>query len=119
MWLEDMDEEELKESIYHKVRQNIPKCLCEESKIEYEAGVRLLLEFLPKLRGSTARQLVRHVLEMDSRGKGHEHPWPSRLADQVPGLEEYLSDADQCGPGCAITWHEDDEISACFDEEMS
>jgi hypothetical protein len=41
------------------------------------------------------------------------------LATQVPGLEEYLSDTDGCCPGCAITWHEGDEISACFDEEAN
>jgi hypothetical protein len=56
---------------------------------------------------------------MDGHGKGHNHPWPGKLVAQVAGLEEYLSDADGCCPGCAITWHEDDEISACFDEEAN
>jgi hypothetical protein len=66
-----------------------------------------------------ARQLIREVLTMDSHGRNHEHAWPSKLADQIPGLEEYLSDTDGCCPGCAVTWHESDEISACFDEEAN
>jgi hypothetical protein len=36
----------------------------------------------------------------------------------VPGLEEFLSETDGCGPGCAITWYEDDVISAAFDDQM-
>jgi hypothetical protein len=52
-------------------------------------------------------------------GHGYDHAWPGRLVKQVPSLEEFLSEADGCGPGCVITAHEDDEISACFDEEMS
>jgi hypothetical protein len=56
---------------------------------------------------------------MHERGKGYGHAWPGKLVEQVPSLQDFLSDADDCGPGCVITWQEDDEISACFDEEMS
>lgn len=119
MWMDGMDEEELKESFYPKVKENIPECLRRASKLIYSKAHRLLEEIQPKLRGSIARQLISEVLDMHAHGKGHEHAWPGKLADHMPGLEDFLSDADGYGPGCVITWHEDDEISACFDEEMS
>lgn len=119
MWLDGMDEEELKESFYPRVKQNIRACLKKASTLTSSQAHRLLEEMQPRLRGSIARQLVSHVLDMHAQGKGYEHAWPGKLVEQMPGLEEFLSDADGCGPGCVITWHEDDEISACFDEEMS
>ena len=119
MWMEDMDVEELKESFYPNVQKNIPECLRGGEKLSYSAALRLLEKVRPKVRGSRARQLVSDVLEMHDRGKGYEHAWPGKLVEQVPPLQDFLSDADDCGPGCVMTWQEDDEISACFDEEMS
>jgi hypothetical protein len=55
---------------------------------------------------------------MDARGQGHEHKWPGRLKEQdVPGIGDWLMDAESSRPGCLITWHENDAINACFDEE--
>jgi hypothetical protein len=118
MWLEGVDEEEASESFYPKVAQNIPACLRETKPMAARTAVRFLKAILPDLRRSQARQLVEHVLDMEMHRAGREHAWPGKLAQQVPGLEEFLSDADESGPGCLITWHEDDEINACFDEEM-
>jgi hypothetical protein len=61
---------------------------------------------------------VDEVLTLHQECRGYRHPWPAELANEVPGLEDFLSDADGCGPGCAITWYEDDCISAAFDDEM-
>ncbi len=119
MWMEGMEEEELKESFYPRVQKNIPPCLAAAAELTYRKALRLLETLQPKVRGSSARQLVSNVLEMHDRGKGYDHAWPGKLAEQIPSLQDFLSDADGCGPGSVITWHEDDEISACFDEEMS
>ncbi len=79
---------------------------------------RLLKKVEPSLRSSVARRLIRHVLDMEKHREGQEPASPSKLIKQVPGLEEFLSDADEPGPGCLISWYESDEIGACFDEEM-
>ena len=118
-YMEDADPEDLKESFYPQVEKKIPECLRTPSSIGYEKAVNFLTDSQAKIRSPIARQLLREVLAMDSHGKGREHAWPRELIDRVPGLEEYLSETDGCCPGCAITWHEDDEISACFDEEAS
>ena len=118
-YMEDADVEDLKDSFYPQVEKNIPECLRAPANIGYKKAARFLEDIQPRLRNPIARQLIREVLTMDGHGKGHDHPWPGKLVAQVPGLEEYLSDADGCCPGCAITWHEDDEISACFDEEAN
>ena len=119
MWMEGMEEEELKESVYPNVQKSIPACLKGAEQLTYSKALRLLQRLQPKVRGSLARQLVSDVLEVHERSKGYDHAWPGKLAEEVPTLQDFLSDADGCGPGCIITWHEDDEISACFDEEMS
>jgi hypothetical protein len=55
---------------------------------------------------------------MDAHGQGHEHAWPGRLSEgDVPGIDEWLMDAENSRPGCLITWYENDAINACFDEE--
>lgn len=118
-YMEGADVEDLKDSFYPLVERNIPECLRVPANIGYEAATSFLAEIQPRLRNPIARQLLREVLTMDGHGKGHDRAWPGKLVDQIPGLEEYLSDTDGCCPGCAITWHEDDEISACFDEEAN
>jgi hypothetical protein len=55
---------------------------------------------------------------LDDLGRGFEHAWAGALAKKFPEIEEVLDGADGCGPGCLISWHENDEIQACFDEEM-
>ena len=35
----------------------------------------------------------------------------------VPGIGDWLTDAEYSRPGCLITWYENDAINACFDEE--
>ena len=118
-YMEDADLEDLKNSFYPLVEKKIPECLRVQTNPGCGDASHFLADILPRLHTPIARQFVRELLTMNSLGKGHEHPWPGKLAAQVPGLEEYLSDTDGCRPGCAITWHEDDEISACFDEEAN
>ena len=118
-YMEGADVEDLKDSFYPLVEKKIPECLRVPTNFSGQEVRRFLADIQPKLHTPTARQLIRELLTMDSLGKGHEHPWPGKLVAQVPGLEEYLSDTDGCCPGCAITWHENDEISACFDEEAN
>ncbi len=118
-YMEGADVEDLKDSFYPLVEKKIPECLRIPVNPGCEDASRFLADIQPRLQTPLARHLVRELLTMDSLGKGYEHPWPGKLVAQVPGLEEYLSDTDGCCPGCAITWHENDEISACFDEEAN
>ena len=118
MWMQDLDEDSEAEPVYAKVAQNVPPCLQQYSKIGERKARRFLEQIEPSLRSPVARQLVRHVLEMDTHGRGREHAWAGRLADQIPAIEDFLNDADSCGSGCLISWYEDDEVNACFDEEM-
>jgi hypothetical protein len=118
-YMEGADAEDLKDSFYPLVEKKIPESLRVPTNLSSEDASRFLTDIQPKLHSPIARHLVRELLTMDRLGKGHEHPWPGKLAAQVPGLEEYLSDTDGCCPGCAITWHENDEISACFEEEAN
>jgi len=55
---------------------------------------------------------------MDAHGQGHQHAWPGHLREKdVPGIGDWLMDAEYSRPGCLITWYENDAINACFDEE--
>jgi hypothetical protein len=120
MWTDGMDEEELqKDSPYLRLDTEIPACVSKQAmKVRYRRALHLLEQLGPKVTSSTARQLIRHIMDMDSHGRSQTHAWPSRLGEkQAPGLESWLSDAEDCRPGCVITWHEDDAINACFDEE--
>jgi hypothetical protein len=116
MWMEDLDEENEAESIYPKVAQNVPACL--HSKIGVRKARGFLQEIEPSLRSPVVHKLVSLVLEMDSHGRRHQRAWPGKLAVQLPAIADFLADCDGCGPGCLISWHENDEISACFDEDM-
>jgi hypothetical protein len=117
MWMEDLNDEELETSVYRKLDHEIPDCIKKYSKALKYNKARVLLETL-RPRTALARELVHHVLEMDARGQGHEHKWPGRLKEQdVPGIGDWLMDAESSRPGCLITWHENDAINACFDEE--
>lgn len=117
MWMEDLNDEELETSVYRKVDPEIPDCIKKHSTALRHDGARVLLETIPT-RTTVARRLVHHVLEMDARGRGHEHQWPGRLKEQdVPGIGDWLMDAESSRPGCLITWYENDAINACFDEE--
>ena len=117
MWMEDLSEEELEASTYRKVDMEIPACIKRHSKtLKYRTARNLLREIHPHT--SVARELIRHLLEMDAHGQGHEHAWPSQISEKdVPGVETWLSDAEYSRPGCLITWYENDAINACFDEE--
>jgi hypothetical protein len=117
MWMEDLCEEELEASIYRKVDMEIPACIKRHSKaLKYRRARKLLEGIEPQT--SVARELIRHVLEMDTHGRGHEHAWPGQISEKdVPGIDDWLSDAEYSRPGCLITWYENDAINACFDEE--
>ena len=118
MWLEDLDEDSEAESVYPKVARNVPPCLQKYSKLGDRKARRFLQDIEVELRSPLARQLVKHLLEMDAHGRGREHAWAGKLAERIPTIGDFLNDADSCGPGCLISWYEDDEVNACFDEEM-
>ena len=118
MWLEDLDEDSEAESVYPKVARNVPPCLQKYSKLGDRKARRYLQDIEVELRSPLARQLVKHLLEMDAHGRGREHAWAGKLAERIPTIGDFLNDADSCGPGCLISWYEDDEVNACFDEEM-
>lgn len=118
MWLEDLDEDSEAESVYPKVARNVPPCLQKYSKLGNRKARRFLQDIEVELRSPLARQLVKHLLEMDAHGRGREHAWAGKLAERIPTIGDFLNDADSCGPGCLISWYEDDEVNACFDEEM-
>jgi len=117
MWIEDLSDEELEASIYRRVDVEIPACIKRHSKtLRYRRARNLLREIQPHT--GVARELIRHALEMDAHGQGHEHAWPGQITEKdVPGIETWLSDAEYSRPGCLITWYENDAINACFDEE--
>ena len=117
MWMEDLDEEELQASVYRKVEMEIPSCIQKHaSRMGHKRARRLLEEIKPA--APPARQLIRHVLEMDAHGLGHEHAWPGHLTEKdAPGISDWLMDAESSRPGCLITWYENDAINACFDED--
>jgi hypothetical protein len=79
----------------------------------------LLKEIQPQIRETTARNLVKHLMDLHEHSARRRHAWPSNCMPQIPELEDYLADADSDGPGCIISWYENDAISACFEEEMS
>ena len=116
-WMEDLSTEELESSVYHKVDMEIPASIKRHSKtLKYRTTRNLLREIQPHTR--VARALIRQALEMDAHGQGHEHAWPGQIAEKdVPGVEDWLADAEYSRPGCLITWYENDAINACFDEE--
>jgi hypothetical protein len=120
--MDDLGKDELKESFYPKVAASVPKCLpphtTDITRKSASNAARFLKQRVSSLQRSVARNLVTDVLEMYCQSRGNQHHWPSQLAEDIPGLEDFLSDADDCGPGCAITWYEDDVISASFDDEM-
>jgi hypothetical protein len=115
----DMEEEEIKESFYPEVEGTIPDCLRKgRLKMRCDRALSLLKEIQPRLRAGISRQLVARLLDMHNNGRGYVRAVPYKLVRHVPGLEDYLDNSDGCGPGCLISWHEGDAISACFDEEM-
>jgi hypothetical protein len=117
MWMEDMGDEEPEASVYRKVDIEIPDCIQKHSKELRHAKARDLLEQV-RPRRSALRQLIHYTLEIDDRGQGHEHAWPGHLTERdVPGIGDWLMDAESSRPGCLIAWYEGDAINACFDEE--
>jgi len=116
-WLEDLSGDELEASVYRKVDMEIPACIKSHSKkLKYRRARTLLQEIQPHT--SMARELIRHLLEMDTHGQAQQHAWPGQISDKdVPGIDEWLADAEYSRPGCVITWYENDAINACFDED--
>ena len=116
-WMEDLSDEESDASVYRKVDTEIPACIKAHAKtLKYRRAKKILEETRPHT--GVAREMIRHLLEMDAHGRGHEHAWPGHISDKdVPGVDDWLMDAESPRPGCLITWHENDAINACFDEE--
>lgn len=117
IWMEDMSKEELEASVYRNVEIEIPLCIKKHEKTLSPARARAVLEQI-RPSSSVIRQLIRHTLEMDACGQGHEHAWPGHLTEkEVPGIGDWMMDAESSRPGCLIAWYEGDAINACFDEE--
>ncbi len=116
-WMEDLSDEELEASVYRKVELEIPACIKKYVKtLKYSRAKKLLQEIRPHT--GVARELIRHLLEMDAHGQDKEHAWPGHISESdVSGIDEWLMDAENSRPGCLITWYENDAINACFDEE--
>ena len=89
MWIEDLDEDSEAESVYPKVRQNIPASLKKYSKIGERKARKFLQQIDPSLRSSVSRHLVSHVLEMDTQGQGREHAWAGRARRANPGNRRF------------------------------
>lgn len=117
VWMEEMSAEELEESVYRKVDVEIPGCIRKHAKsLKYQKARVYLRQIRP--RSAITRQLIRYTVEMDACGQGHEHAWPGHLTEKdVPGIGDWLIDAESSRPGCLITWYEGDAINACFDVE--
>ncbi|MGC2259063.1 MAG: hypothetical protein WA474_21885 [Candidatus Sulfotelmatobacter sp.] len=117
MWMEDLSDEESEASVYRKVDTEMPACIKAHAKtLKYRRAKKILQEIRPHT--GVARELIRHLLEMDARGLGREHAWPGQLNEKdVPGIDDWLTDAENSRPGCLITWYENDAINACFDED--
>jgi len=118
LWLSELEEDSEPDSVYRKVKERLPPCLTTSLSLSENKARRILREAGLSLRSLTSRQLVQRVLEFDDLGRGFEHAWAGALVKKFPEIEELLDGADGCGPGCLISWHENDEIQACFDEEM-
>jgi len=119
MWTDGLSEEEIKESVYPKVESELPVCIGRHgAKFKRKKALPFLQQIYPALLSSNARFLVKHVIEMDARGRGFAHAWPGNVAEKdIPGIRDWFTEAEDCRPGCLITWYEDDAINACFDEE--
>ncbi len=119
MWTDGLSEEEIKESVYPKVDSELPACMGRHgAKFKGKKALQFLQQICPKLRSSITRSLVKDVLEMDARGWGFTHAWPGNFTEKdIPRIRDWLVDAEDCRPGCLITWFENDTINACFDEE--
>lgn len=122
MMMECTEEEDLQDSYLRDIAKSVPPCLPNATSLLTARMVSRAVSFLEanraKFRNSIVRRLVHDVLELHHECFQYQHSWPSQLVKEVPGLEEYLSETDGCGPGCAITWYEDDCISAAFDEQV-
>lgn len=117
-WLSELDEDEEANSLYRKVKENVPPPLAASSSLSERTARKFLREFGRSIRNAASRRLVQRLLELDCLGKGWEHAWAGNLIKQNPEVEQFLDSFDGCGPGCLISWQENDEIQACFDEEM-
>ena len=116
-WMEDLSEDELEASVYRKVDTEMPACIKAHGKtLKYRRAKKILQEIRPHT--GVARELIRHLLEMDAHGQGREHAWPGQISEKdMPGIDDWLADAEYSRPGCVITWYENDAINACFDED--
>jgi len=119
MWTDGLSEEEIKESVYPKVESELPECMGRHgATFKVKKAVPFLRQIYPELRSPVARSLVKHVLEMNARGRGFTHAWPGQISEKdIPGIRDWFTEAEDCRPGCLITWYEDDAINACFDEQ--
>ncbi|MGH7744366.1 MAG: hypothetical protein ACREQ5_06030, partial [Candidatus Dormibacteria bacterium] len=118
MGMFDREETELADSSYPKVAQSLPTCLRGRLKMNPRYAFSILRSMQANLRSGTACDLVCQLLEMWRHSAGYSHHWPYRLIRRIPGLDDYLEECDGIGPGCLLSWYEDDPISACFDEEV-
>ena len=88
MWMEDLSDEEVGSIGLSQSRYGNPGLYQEALPRPSNTGEpgTLLREIQPHT--SVARELIRHLLEMDAHGQGHEHAWPGQISEKdVPGIE--------------------------------
>lgn len=115
--IEMMDESEAKESYYPDV-ENQCKQWMPRKLPSYKRSVKFLQASMSHLKCDDLKRLIALVLKMHEHGKKYETAWPSHLCEVVPGMQDFLDNTDQPGPGVLIAFEEDDLVNACFDEEM-
>lgn len=115
--IEMMGEDEARESYYPEVKKQCQQWMPKKLP-SYKGAVKLLQKFQPHLKCSHLKKLISLALKMHERGNGYDTAWPAYLRDVVPGMEHFLENTDQPGPGALIVFEEDDLVSGCFDEEM-
>src|SRR5216683_6237212 len=71
MWMEDLSDEESEASVYRKVDTEMPACIKAHAKtLKYRRAKNILQEIRPHT--GVAREMIRHLLEMDAHGQGQE-----------------------------------------------
>jgi hypothetical protein len=111
-----MEDEELVESFFPKVKKVRPKFL--KKLPSYRSAVRLLEAALLQCRDQKIRALLEPCLSMHQHGDGYKHAWPWLLENKVPEIEFYMENTDEPGPGVLIDFEENDLVAACFTEQV-
>jgi hypothetical protein len=114
--MEMLEEQELKESFFPRVKRARPRCLAKLPT--YQHAARFIQRSLPEITDKRAATLLRHCVQMHDEGEGRNTAYPWQLRDTLPEMEDYIENTDEPGPGVCIVFEENDLIEACFTEQM-